>query len=160
MNHKHVFAGCITTIAICGASVALGFGQPDGIDPPAGPVADTQPSLTSIDQKLDIAIGSNDLLIYKANQFPSLAQNTPQTLQLNGDLYIKRVIVQNGRISMRDANDIEYILDAGNVSTPQGNQRLSNFTYELEIALVGPITLTSIDNANSSDVIIVYRELP
>jgi len=64
MNRKHVIAACVTSVSIIGVFAALGFGQPDGIDPPPGPVADTQPSLTSIDLKLD-GLAAN------AGRFPS-----------------------------------------------------------------------------------------
>lgn len=45
------------------ASSVIASAQPDGIDPPAGPVADTQPSLTSLEAKIDS-------LALSANRFP------------------------------------------------------------------------------------------
>lgn len=47
-----------TTISIAsiagmlGVVAAIGFAQPDGLQPPAGPVDDTQPSLASISQQV------------------------------------------------------------------------------------------------------------
>ncbi len=55
MKHKKQFiltAG-FSAAATLGLVAALGFAQPDGIDPPAGPVTDTQPSLASIEMALD-----------------------------------------------------------------------------------------------------------
>lgn len=43
-----------------GLVAAIGFAQPDGIEPPPGMVMDTQPSLTSIDQKLDVLSANID----------------------------------------------------------------------------------------------------
>ncbi|MEL6795654.1 MAG: hypothetical protein AAFO89_02415 [Planctomycetota bacterium] len=44
----------ITSIAgTLGVVAAIGFAQPDGLQPPAGPVDDTQPSLATISQQID-----------------------------------------------------------------------------------------------------------
>lgn len=60
---KHATISAVSILGTLGTVAAIGFAQPDGIEPPAGTVADTQPSLTSIDQKLDT-------LTAGASQFP------------------------------------------------------------------------------------------
>jgi len=60
MKHSMIITPAVVGIAVFIASNVIASAQPDGIDPPAGPVADTQPSLTSIDAKLDtLALSSN-----------------------------------------------------------------------------------------------------
>ena len=112
MNHKHIFAGCITTIAVCGTSVALGFGQPDGIDPPAGPVGDTQPSLTSIDNKLNELAGIiyNERSVYLT---PPVAHG--ESVQLSqGNIVLERVQQLTGTFTIRDANGVDLLFNAIN----------------------------------------------
>lgn len=56
MQRTHILTAMLTAAGTIGLAAAFGLGQPDGIDPPAGPVGDTQPSLTSIDAKVDALV--------------------------------------------------------------------------------------------------------
>jgi len=59
MNHKYIIASALSAVGTLGLVAALGFAQPDGIDPPAGPVADTQPSLATLSQQITALAAGN-----------------------------------------------------------------------------------------------------
>ncbi|MEN1705945.1 MAG: hypothetical protein AAFR76_12490 [Planctomycetota bacterium] len=53
MQRTHIVTGLSASVGTLTIAAAFGFAQPDGLEPPTGPVVDTQPSLASIDTKVD-----------------------------------------------------------------------------------------------------------
>jgi hypothetical protein len=79
MARTHIVTGLAASVGTITIAAALGFAQPDGLEPPAGPVTDTQPSLSSIDAKVD------QLLVGSGN--PSITEGPWQSFyqQVNSD---------------------------------------------------------------------------
>ncbi len=150
----------ISVIATLGTVAAIGFAQPDGIDPPAGPVSDTQPSLTSIDQKIEDIKDDLNPGPYTAVHYSNITQGTSETLNI-GNFRLIRVIMQKGAVSLTDPSGLALDLRASTVIDPNGERRrLAVFSNELNIDIQTSLTITGTDGVHESDLIVVYKELP
>jgi len=144
MRKTHFLTIAATAAATLGLTAALGFRQPDGIEPPPGPVMDTQPSLASIDQRLQ-NIESNTGSSGPHQYFLIKTPSGPVTLAGN-TIRLRRIhLTQSGmRVTNNTDFDFEFLGGAEIFFTgPDGN--LSNVepaSYELDITVSGPLTIT------------------
>ena len=154
MRRTHLLTAAVAVAGTLGITAALGFGQPDGIEPPTGPVADTQPSLTSISN----LISSIDLNLSETNSVvstPRFDSSAPYQLSV-GSIRLERVYLHEGGIRFEDAAGHSFELQATQLAPT--STRVNTFDYRLHTDLVGPITFTSLQPVSQAT--LVFKELP
>ena len=157
MQRTHILIGLAASVGTLTIAAALGFAQPDGLEPPAGPVSDTQPSLTTINDSLQVS-GSGSQALTSVQLRDVAAQSQVQVA--SGRILLQRVHIQDGIVRVADASGVELILEAGRLVFPSGSFFFrSALSYELGVELVGPVTVTGI-GGDAADLILLYKELP
>jgi hypothetical protein len=142
-----------------GVVAAVGFAQPDGLEPPDGMVTDTQPSLASIsDQIASISSASDG----PSSVVQVTGLQAGGEFQLSsGRVLIERVIMQRGFVRLDDAASVSLDLEAARILNTSGATRRNVvFTYELNVVAESAIVFESIDTNTPADVIVVFKELP
>ncbi|MEL7484159.1 MAG: hypothetical protein AAFN41_07375 [Planctomycetota bacterium] len=147
-----------------GVVAAIGFAQPDGLQPPAGPVDDTQPSLATIDARVQAI--EQAVLALAGSEAPSQIEYVERldignsTSLLNGSVLLDRVIVSFGEIQITDANGISFTTRSGVEGTDQlGLIETDPFVYELNTVLQAPLQIQALPNVGAR-FFLVYKELP
>ncbi len=140
---------------------AVGIAQQDGLQPPPGPVTDTQPSLFTLGEA--IANIQSSLAESPANELfyaPAIAFNSTVTLNV-GHVRIERIIVNSGVVSVKPQGvEIARFAAGAEILSDGAGRRLEPFTSELGIEVEGPIEFTGTDSFLGAAIIVVYRELP
>ncbi len=135
-----------------GVVAAIGFAQPDGLQPPAGPVDDTQPSLASISQQIaDCAASSG---------FPPNLQVLDVSIGVNGNPVTVLDGVQGVRLysvsftgstcRVTDGNGRSIIRLAGNAWRPDINSVVGS--QQVLLGGVAVDTPIQIESENSQSV--------
>lgn len=157
MRKTQILTIAATAAATLGLTAALGFRQPDGIDPPPGPVADTHPSLASISQQInDLAVGV-DSQIFDFFATPRIDGGTSFVWNV-GAIQLKRVHMLIGNFIVTDATGKSFRIFASQTSQFERNNAVE---FNFDITLQGPITLTVLSNNQlGAEANIIYRELP
>ncbi|MEL6497161.1 MAG: hypothetical protein AAGJ54_12405 [Planctomycetota bacterium] len=161
MQVRWFVTGAIASAAV-GALLGAATFQP-GLEPPAGPVSDTSPSLAEIDAKLDSLIGgvaAGD----PANLVSTGRLNIPNgtgSVFIGGSNATARlvsIIVPNGDIEVQDANGtVVDILRANSVNAGSGFTGFAQYNLNIDIDL--PLTIVRRSAQFIPEVTVLYREL-
>ncbi len=159
MQRTHVLTAIAASVGTLTIAAALGFAQPDGLQPPPGDVMDTQPSLASIESLLT-GIPGGSAGASTAVQFRGIASGTQVQIEA-GTIRLERVIMQKGSVVVEDSAGVSLIVEAARLirSTDEARFQVA-FSNELNIDLVSPVTITGENTLNAADLIVVYKELP
>ncbi|MEL7484160.1 MAG: hypothetical protein AAFN41_07380 [Planctomycetota bacterium] len=154
MQRTHVLTGLAASVGTLAIAAAFGFAQPDGLEPPAGPVVDTQPSLAQVLNAVN-QIGTDDSV--SASDFQSIPViNSGTDFVLNvGTIRLERIHALQGVFNVEDANGLQFTIFA---STSTSGPRSDAVQFDFGVELEGPITFTSADNPSAATVL--YKELP
>lgn len=160
MKHtRHAFTACLTATATLGLVAALGFAQPDSLDTQAGATTDTQPSLASIDQKL------NALAMTSSNFPPNLKVVSTRVLNgqsvtlldsVRGNVRLYAFNVTGGRADLRDADDTT-LASATGPYTDSRNKALGSSQLLLGgISVPTPLTVEMPGSTSSAQAWVYY----
>ena len=159
-------ASTIITAAAAGvgtyiASSVIANAQPDGIDPPAGPVADTQPSLASIDQKLDnLLLGGGSFPPDLRYAYDGVLDKTVTLVDsTEADfvrLYGAQILASSGNLLVGDSEDQVAVL--GGSALIQSNQQLRGGTnYDFGgLKVPTPVKFRNQGTGNASLITLLY----
>ena len=141
-----------------GVVAAIGFAQPDGLQPPAGSVEDTQPSLATIEQAiLDLNSGQPCDEPLEFEHTPELAANNVFTLGV-GQIRLERIRIIQGAFTVTDSAGRAFRIFAD--FNLNANSRIETRADDYGVVLDGPVVFTAVSNQNRSEATIFYRELP
>jgi hypothetical protein len=143
-----------------GVVAAIGFAQPDGLEPPAGPIDDTQPSLSSISQQVDALAGSGTFppdLEFAYGQFTS----GPATIIPASEgpfVRLHSVIVNNTSCSVL-VGPSEQTLSvlSGNVFNQAAERLFGTFQAEYAgLVVPTPVKINGGNNSAAARVTVLY----
>ena len=157
LQRTHIVTGLAASVGTLTIAAAFGFAQPDGLEPPTGPVVDTQPSLASIRAELDnlasgFASPGNQLVAT-----PRVANNSTFILDVDR-IRLARIHMLFGNFRVVDADGVQFSVFAGqSLSGPRAEPIEFNFDVDLR----GPVVFTGAPNTlQGSEATIIYQELP
>lgn len=153
MQRTHILTAMLTAAGTIGLAAALGLGQPDGIDPPAGPVGDTQPSLTSIDQRL--ANMQSELIDVPWDYIVSNTGSSPTTI-IGNRIRLGRIIVPSGAVHVSNATDFDFTFVSSREVASGSFQNNEPMQYDLDIVVNGPVDV-SVSSTLQEGYVLMYR---
>ncbi len=156
-----------------GVVAAIGFAQPDGLQPPAGPVEDTQPSLTSIETKVDqLLLGSGSPGITEGpwqsfyqqvntDQLTSIELSTGRTLVHKIIVFAGYCTVFDGAGAIGTSNQNPSANAVGSVNG-FGSTGVQTVEVQLDIIVDNGLHVSwdQVGTTFGSAVQVLYKELP
>ena len=143
----------VSVAGTLGIIAAIGFAQPDGIDPPAGPVVDTQPSLASIDQRL---ASIQNTLGEEPWEFLVIDTNTPSATITGSRIQLGRVILSRGSLHISNSTDFDFTFVSSREVVAGSYQNNEPIQYDLNFVIDGPVSIEN-TSASQEGYIVLYR---
>ncbi|MEL6795655.1 MAG: hypothetical protein AAFO89_02420 [Planctomycetota bacterium] len=173
MQRTHVMTGLAASVGTLTIAAAFGFAQPDGLEPPAGPVVDTSPSLSSIETKIDqLLLGSGTPRITEGpwqSYFQQVSSNQLSSIEITGGrTLVHKVIVFGSYCSVFDgagsasgggANPTANVV-ATVASASIQNQNTIEAPLDVIVENGLHINWDNIEAVGGSTVLVLYKELP
>lgn len=160
MDHTHALVGLVSAVGVLGIAGAIGFAQPeDDLEPPPGPVVDTQPSLTTIQQAIS-SLQSDGCCDPQFEFVHSPVVVSPgSSFSVNvQQVRLDRIRMVQGGFLVEDAGGRSLRVFAG--ISPTSGLRAETRDFDFGVVLEGPITFTGLPNQTGSEATVFYRELP
>jgi hypothetical protein len=152
---KPITIAASSIVGTLGVVAAIGFAQPDGLQPPAGPVADTSPSLADLLDAIEqvASADGNDVLEFQA--VPNIGPNNSFVLNVPR-IQLVRVHALQGAFTATDSlgRNIQFF-----AATSETGPRSDPVQFDFDIVLDGPVTFQSGNEVNQQATVF-YKELP